>query len=360
MINNNLLGDHGFQVFAQSVNPTELLSSKQSYQDILPVVLQTVPLKLEYPKFVIRKDTNPHLFTRDVFPLEVWMPFVSCILPLVPMEIEFIAKSAPLPSSRSSWIEHTPLRIAYAAAPPKTVVSLNVGDILVFWSTMIYRPKTPNSSYLHLPAGVESSRKDLLLKLTHVPTRVEPFPWTLTLPQTLVGFLPWTSLWASQFVFQHGASEVQRAEFVRKYRHAVFAPEWNALRLATNPSNTPNRTTFFTDPPSGVVLTADAAVAFHRVFVFQPYGFWVVSVCYWVLLILLLIVYFVQRYRNARNSRTVPPPHVWVLPPAPPPVRRRKRRRTVPPPPPPPVSPPKPRSQPRQPSRQIVVKIATR
>jgi hypothetical protein len=310
-------------------------------------------MKLESLKFVIRKNETPNQFTRDVFPLEVWMPFVSCILPLAPMEVQFVENSAPLPASRSVWIEHTPLRIIVAGAPAKKTVALNVGDILVYWSTMVYRVPTPNASYLHVPACVESSRKELLLQLAHVPAVLESFPWTLTLPQKMVGISPWTQQWASQFVFQYGATEVQRAEFAHKYRHAVLVPEWNAIRLGNNPSNTLNRTTFFANPPKGVVLNAEAIAAFQRVFVFQPYWFWVVSVLCWILLVILLLTYAVQRYRE---SKAPPPPPVVVLPPPSLPKRRRKRRPSSQPVPPK----PKPVQRARTPTRQIIVKIATK
>jgi len=334
----DFLNADGFTVFTDVVKTSDLT---RKHPDLIQGTLKGLRYPLTAIKYIVRNEADPNVFVRDVYFLEVTLPLVSCILALKAMEIEFVLGSQQWISSQHGIIEQTPLRVPQTMIRlgPTRRVQLEPGHLLVYNGALVYRNCTADASYLHIPGCIETTRKDLLSQIAHVPAILAVPDWIRIVPRKIFGAIPPIERWASRFVVEFGVTETQRAEFYRKYSYSTLVPEYGFIRLNNNPSNTPNRVTFFENPQKFTTFNSEQTVAFEQVFFTRPYWFLLVSMLFWIVMMILLILYGLRLWqRRSTDVVTLPAsPTTTKMCPCRTPrntVARSKRSTSVRPPPP--------------------------
>ena len=308
----DFLNADGFAVFTDTLKPSDL---SRKHPDLIQSTLKSLRTPLTAIKYTFRNGVDPNVFVRDVYFLEVSLPLVSCILALKAMEIEFVVGSQQWIPSKHAVVEQTPLRIPQTMfhQKPSKRIRLEPGHVLVYNGALVYRNCTADASYLHIPGCIEANRQDLLTRIAHVPAILATPDWTRILPRKLFGTMAVVERWASRFIAEFGVTESQRAEFYRKYSYSTLIPEYDFVRLTNNPSNTPNRITFFENAQKFTTLSAEQTAAFEQVFFTRPYWFLLVSVLFWIVMAMLTILYLIRLWRR-RTVPTATPPSVEMCP----------------------------------------------
>jgi hypothetical protein len=330
----------GFQLFPKAV--TAIIG--RPHADLVPDILRSTKL-VSAVKFCTRNTLDPESYTRDLFVLEkVWYPFMSAILALVPLEIEFIVHQNDAQTMRfmpvsSTWKDESPTGPAKAifVRPTTERVTLAVGDVVVYWSTMVYRIITPNALHLLVPGAIsDSAQKNNLTKVAHVPF---PADWTPSFAQKACALNAYMRRVSSRYVAEQGLTERQAAEFSKSINLPVISPEYFQPRITDEERKQPvvlNRYDWINPQKNLYALSPSNVDEYVYAFLTRPYRFFALSLLGWFILAVGVLWWLYKRLFGAEERRR--------------PVSRvRSRSRSKP------AAKPRSRSKPRRGPKPVVV-----
>ena len=312
--------EKGFRIFPKAV--TSITGRKHA--DLVPDILRSTGL-VKAVKYCTRNNLDPETFTRDLFALEnVWFPFMSAILALAPLELEFIVYPNHAQDMRympisSSWKDESPLGPVKAlfVQPAVERVSLNEGDVVVYWSTMIYRVVTPQALHLLVPGAISNAdQSDKLNKVAHVPV---PTNWNPSIGQKACALVGSIRRASSRYVAERALTETQAAQFAQTMGFRVFSPEYFQPRLTAD-ERKQTQSVFLNRydwVDAGLAQTyfslqGQQLTQYEYAFLTRPYRFFALCLVGWLLVVLGLVWWFYQRLfgrqvsHRRRSSKSSP------------------------------------------------------
>jgi hypothetical protein len=299
----------GFRIFPKAV--TSITARKHA--DLVPDILRSTGL-VKAVKYCTRNNLDTEMYTRDLIVLEkVWFPFMSAILALVPLEIEFVLHQNNAQNMRfmpvsSSWKDESPTGPLKAlfVQPTTERVKLNEGDVIVYWSTMVYRIVTPQALHLLVPVvSASSTDTENLRKVAHVPV---PANWSSSIGQKICTAIGYVRKVSSRYVAEQALTEKQGSQFVQAVRFQAFSPEYVQPRLT--PEERKETQSVFLNRYDWV--DADSAqksyfslqdqqlTQYEYAFLTRPYRFFALCLLGWLLVLLGVLSWLYKRLFGAR------------------------------------------------------------